>query len=195
MSSNEETAAINTRLVKAMSQRDAWKDSGIQEKYLEAYSLVEALELLLEQKNRESKRDDTHMLPAPDNLLGQPQREISEGDLSDEVTQRALLMSEFSIGFNGRYYHYRGYCYDRLSDAVNYARLQRSRPCGGDSDHAGLADEEQRQSLEEIVPPSESDLAVMESLAITFRNGTYFFGPYRYDRLTDAVQYARLTSR
>lgn len=195
MSSKEETAAITARLAKAISERDSWKASGIQEKYLAAYTLVEALELLLEQQNQQSKVESAQMLPDPANFLRQPQGEISEGDLPDEDAQRVRIMRELSIGFNGRYYHYRGYCYDRLSDAVNYARLQRSRSCGGDSDHAGLADEEQNQSPEEIEPPSESDLAVMDSLAITFRNGTYFFGPYRYDRLADAVQYARLTSR
>jgi hypothetical protein len=195
MSSKEETAAITARLAKAISERDSWKASGIQEKYLAAYTLVEALELLREQQNQQSKVESAQMLPDPANFLRQPQGEISEGDLPDEAAQRVRIMRELSIGFNGRYYHYRGYRYDRLSDAVNYARLQRSRSCGGDSDHAGLVDEEQKQSPGEIVPPSESDLAVMDSLAITFRNGTYFFGPYRYDRLADAVQYARLTSR
>jgi hypothetical protein len=104
-------------------------------------------------------------------------------------------MRELSIGFNGRYYHYRGYCYDRLSDAVNYARLQRTRPQGNDSHNAGLADEEQKQAPEKIVPPDESELALMNSFAITFSQGRYFFGPYRYDRLADAVHYARLISR
>ena len=112
MSSKEETAAINARLAKAISERDSGKASGIQEKYLEAYTLVEALELLLE-----------------------------------------------------------------------------------DSHNAGLADEAQKQAPEKIVPPDESELALMNSLAITFSKGRYFFGPYRYNRLADAVHYARLISR
>jgi hypothetical protein len=33
---------------------------------------------------------------------------------------------------------------------------------------------------------------LMASLAITFRDGIYLLGPYRYDRLGDAVSYARL---
>lgn len=32
----------------------------------------------------------------------------------------------------------------------------------------------------------------MASLAITFEEGIYRLGPYRYDRLADAVNYARV---
>ena len=197
MSSKEETAGVSARLAKALSERDTWKASGVQEKYLEAYSLVEALELLLEQQARqirESKAEGPEMLPGSYDLLGEPQLQISEDDLPDDPSQRARIMSEFSIGFNGRYYHYLGYRYDRLSDAVNYARLQRSRARTGDSSHLGLTDEGGRLPPEEIVPPEESDLRVMSALAITFHNGTYFFGPYRYDHLADAARYARLIS-
>ena len=198
MSSKEETAALSARLAKALSERDTWKASGVQEKYLEAYSLVEALELLLEQQARqvrESKPDDPEILPALHNLLGDPQRLISERDLPDDVSQRARVMSEFSIGFNGSYYGYHGYRYDMLSDAVNYARLERSRAQGSDSILFGSADEVQRSPLKEVIAPGELDLQLMSSLAITFRNGTYLFGLYRYDHLVDAVRYAQLISK
>ncbi len=198
MSSKEETAAVSARLAKALSERDTWKASGAQEKYLEAHSLVEALELLLEQQARqicESKADDPEMFPGSDNSLGDPQRRISERDLPGEVSQRARVMSELSIGFNGRYYHYHGYRYDMLSDAVNYATLARSRAHGSDSPHFGSADEAQRPPLKEVIAPGESDLRLMSSLAITFHNGTYLFGLYRYDHLVDAVRYAQLMSK
>jgi len=41
-------AALQVRIAKAESDRDGWRVSGLQEKYLEAYSMVEALELQLE---------------------------------------------------------------------------------------------------------------------------------------------------
>lgn len=37
------------------------------------------------------------------------------------------LMDEFGVHFDGRAYHFLGYRYDRLEDAVAYARLVRSR--------------------------------------------------------------------
>ena len=198
MSSKEEPAVGSARLAKALSERDTWKASGFQEKYLEAYSLVEALELQLEQKARqvrEAKPRDPEMMPASDNLLGGPKRPISERDLPDQVSQRARVMSELSIEFNGRYYHYHGYRYEMLSDAVNYARLERSRAHGRDSIRPGSADEVQRPPLKEVVAPGESDLTLMSSLGITFHNGIYLFGLYRYDHLVDAVCYAQLISK
>ena len=42
-------AALRDRIAKAESERDAWRASGMQEKYLEACSMVEALELQLDQ--------------------------------------------------------------------------------------------------------------------------------------------------
>ena len=48
MSSREDIASIQVRIAKAESERDNWRRSGRQEKYLEAYSMVEALELQLD---------------------------------------------------------------------------------------------------------------------------------------------------
>lgn len=44
----EEIAALRARIRKAESERDVWRASGRQEKYLEAYLMVDALELQLE---------------------------------------------------------------------------------------------------------------------------------------------------
>jgi hypothetical protein len=49
VSFQDDIAAIQVRIAKAESERDSWRVSGMQEKYLEAYSMVEALELQLEQ--------------------------------------------------------------------------------------------------------------------------------------------------
>jgi hypothetical protein len=56
MTLQEEIAAIQARIAGAQAQRDTWRRSGMQEKYLEAYSLVEALELGLEQLRQEGLR-------------------------------------------------------------------------------------------------------------------------------------------
>lgn len=77
-----------------------------------------------------------------------------------------------------------GYRYDHLDDAVAYARLQRSRSGYRQQPPAAL-----RRTVE---PPDTPQLATMVSLGITFRDGMYRFGPYRYDRLAHAVGYARL---
>jgi hypothetical protein len=48
MTLQEDIAAMQVRIAKAESERESWRVSGMQEKYLEAYSMVEALELQLE---------------------------------------------------------------------------------------------------------------------------------------------------
>src|SRR5688500_4937902 len=44
----QEITDLKERIARAQSKRDAWRASGLQEKYLEAHSLTEALELQLE---------------------------------------------------------------------------------------------------------------------------------------------------
>jgi hypothetical protein len=48
MTFQEDIAAMQVRIAKAESERDSWRVSGMQEKYLAAYSMVEALELQLD---------------------------------------------------------------------------------------------------------------------------------------------------
>jgi hypothetical protein len=48
--------ALRQRIVKAEADRDTWRASGRQEKYLEAYSMVEALETQLDQLERTRRR-------------------------------------------------------------------------------------------------------------------------------------------
>lgn len=48
MSLREDIATLQVRIAKAEAERDSWRVSGMQEKYLEAYSMVEALELQLD---------------------------------------------------------------------------------------------------------------------------------------------------
>jgi hypothetical protein len=44
----EEITVMKARIAKAAAERDGWRAAGRQEKYLEAYLMVEALELQLE---------------------------------------------------------------------------------------------------------------------------------------------------
>jgi len=45
--------ALRSRIAKAESERDAWRAAGPQEKYVEAYFMVEALESQLDQRLRD----------------------------------------------------------------------------------------------------------------------------------------------
>lgn len=47
--------------------------------------------------------------------------------LSGIPKEMQARMKELAIGFDGRQYTFSGYRYDRLSDAINYAELIRSR--------------------------------------------------------------------
>jgi hypothetical protein len=167
-SSQNDIADVKARLARAESDRDRWRGSGVQEKYLD--SVVEALELQLDglrQAARRSNATSEPLLPAARGAPG------AEGE-------RERLMAELSIAFNGRHYYYDCYRYDRLVDAASYGRLH--RPAGGTCP---------MPLPENVESPSESQREVMSELGITFRDGVYHLGPYRYDRLADAVEYAR----
>jgi hypothetical protein len=166
MTFKEEIAALRNRIAKAESDRDTWRSSGMQEKYLEAYSHVTALELELERLRQQGLR----------------------GFVKDEpATERERLMAQYSITYNGRQYQYDRYRYDGLTDAVDYARLQRGRPVGSDGNTDPMAP---AQAIVEA--PDESQRELMAELAITFQDGIYHLGDYRYERLADAANYARL---
>ena len=57
MTFNEEIVAMRARLAKAEAERDTWRTSGMQEKYLGAYSAVEALEAQLEALRQQGLRN------------------------------------------------------------------------------------------------------------------------------------------
>ena len=173
----EEVVALRARIVKAEAERDTWRTSGMQEKYLEAYTAVEALELQLEALRQQGLRNTAR---AEAGTPGPPvDTQAADG--------RQRLMAEFSISYNGRHYGYDDYRYDRLEDAVHYAQLQRSL---GRGDRLRVADA--MPPAESIEAPDESEREPMAALGITFEDGVYHLGEYRYDLLMDAVNYARL---
>ena len=55
MTLQEDIAALRDRIAKAESDRDVWRASGQEEKYLEAYFLLEALELQLDLQLRQRR--------------------------------------------------------------------------------------------------------------------------------------------
>ena len=98
--------------------------------------------------------------------------------------QLAATAAALEVTFDGHYYHFRQYRYEQLSDALRYARMQHDKP-GFQRDGA-------------FVPrwlpawqPDEGQLALMRELGIVFGQGRFAFGSYRYDRLDDAVAFAR----
>ena len=79
---------------------------------------------------------------------------------------------------------YPGYRYDRFAEAANYARLDRSRPFADSRGDDGAP-------LERTPAPTGEERALMRTLGITFADGVFHWRHYRYERLDDAVAYAR----
>ena len=111
---------------------------------------------------------------------------LDEGRASSASFERERQMVDFSIGYDGLHYAYNGYRYDRLTDAVAYARLMRSRPMQADAGG-------RFSPVSAFAPPTDAQRSLTDSLAIDFRDGAYRFKEFRYDGLTDAVNHAKLT--
>jgi len=134
-------------------------------RYLEACSQVEALEM------------QRAVIP----------RDVTTAAANQvHVPNRADLMADLSIAYDGcRFYYYDAYRYDKLECAVDYALLQRAR------------DGANRREIPIPTPPrnnepSETERNLMKCEGVTFVGGVYSLGDYRYDRLGDALAYARL---
>lgn len=117
----------------------------------------------------------------------------SAGQLTDcsgprTQAEREREMQEYCISHDGAFYHYNGHRYDRLEDAVGYARLVRARPL--QPDPRGPF-----KPCKRIDVPTDADRTLMASLDIHFEGGTYRFGNFRYDHLVDAANYAVLQQR
>lgn len=109
------------------------------------------------------------------------------GALSAMDAERRMI--ELSILRSGRYYYYAGYRYDRLADAIAYAEVVRAR--------------RERQLdppwlMPSVMPPVDSgslpnrdDRKLMSEFGISFSDGRFTLSGFHYDRLADAVNYAR----
>lgn len=106
-----------------------------------------------------------------------------EDDRRREVEKRQ--MAELGVAFDGRYYRYKEYRYDNLSDALNYAQLDRSRPTYRAEPYT------QSQHVEPEQPTDEEQRLMVE-LSITFDGKWYRYDDYRYDHFVDAINYVQL---
>jgi hypothetical protein len=99
----------------------------------------------------------------------------------EEAEATQSVMTELSISYNGRQYQYAAFRYDQLADAIAYARQhpEEAQAADGASAQASLA-------------PDATARELMAALDITYVDGVYRLGEFRYDRLADAVNYARL---
>jgi hypothetical protein len=95
-------------------------------------------------------------------------------------------MAELGIHREGPDYDYRGYRYEKWSDAVAYACM--ARPDAADDEVGPPRRHRHAASL------SDADRASMAALGIQFDGRSFRFGAYRYDLLADAVQSARRSS-
>ena len=120
------------------------------------------------------------MIPTP--IPDDPTQGTARGP-DAAAADECQLLTELSIVRDGRQYLYDGYCYDRLSDAVAYAELVR-----GQARQPGPSAPAQFALVDS---PTASDRQLMTELSISSENGRFVFEGYRYDRLSDAVSYAR----
>ena len=88
------------------------------------------------------------------------------------------------ISFNGSQFVYRDFKYDRLADAIAYAEVDVERE--GKAPAATTAADWLAPPL-----PGLADQAEMQEHGIVFENRRYKYLDYRYDRLADALNYAR----
>jgi len=97
----------------------------------------------------------------------------------------AVRMSELNVRFDGRSYRYGQYCYDVLKDALSYARLDQER-------HGRLTAPCDEAPVWTSPPmPTEDEQRQMDGLGVSFDGRQYHYQGYRYDRLSDALAYAR----
>jgi len=180
MSYDQDIANIQARIKKADSDQDTWRASGNQEKYLESYSMVDALEIELDLLRKQ--RLEAGARAERFRAIDPPPAAKARGTRHDAHEQERL-MAEYSITPSGRQYQYSKYRYDRFEDALGYARKQRLAPSACDAGDS--------------LPPArvmeaqdDAQRRQMAAHRITFDEGVYHLGSYRYDRLADAVDYA-----
>jgi hypothetical protein len=56
MTHQDDIESLKSRIAKAESECNAWRAAGVEEKYLEAYVIVKALEMQLDEQLRQPRR-------------------------------------------------------------------------------------------------------------------------------------------
>jgi hypothetical protein len=106
----------------------------------------------------------------------------------DDTEERRRLMAELKISHVGRSYRFRGYRYDHLDDAMHYARLVKARSSRDSSEDCETFTQDARDDEQ---PPGASDREAMASLGVSYVAGRYAYESFHYDRLADALAYAK----
>jgi hypothetical protein len=107
----------------------------------------------------------------------------TEGNVWREEERREL--ASLGIGFDGRYYRYKEYCYDLCSDAVSYAQLEHSKSLYREKDSSPPL-------WKKPEGPTDKEQRLMAEFGVTFDGKRYRYETYVYDRLVDAIHYAGL---
>jgi hypothetical protein len=124
-------AELKARLAKAESERDTWRAAGNQENYLEAYSMVEALALQLEQLERATRPPAAPEAEAVNYAELDRSRAFADPGADDAAPLERLprpsaaereRMRTLGIAYADGVFHWGEYCYDRLVDAIACAR-------------------------------------------------------------------------
>ena len=105
-----------------------------------------------------------------------------------DTEERRRWMAELDISHVGRSYRFRGYRYDHLDDAMRYARLVKARSSLGLSEDCETFTQ---SAHDDDQSPGASDRQTMASLGVSYVAGRYAYQGFRYDRLADALAYAR----
>lgn len=105
------------------------------------------------------------------------------GNIMDATSALPPAAAALGISSSGRQYHYREFRYDRLADALAYAKLDRARP--------GYSAPSVEVPCEQLPGPTAEDDVHMAAHGIRYERGRYLYGPYRYDLLACALDYAR----
>lgn len=95
------------------------------------------------------------------------------------------LAARFEVTFDGKRYAFRQYRYDRFHDALRYAMGEHVKD-GFVSDDAFCP------IWKAAYCPSGDEEAAMQSHRISYVEGHFVFGCYRYDRLDDAIAFAEI---
>jgi hypothetical protein len=107
---------------------------------------------------------------------------LSCEDIMDPSTALPPVALTLGVSFDGRAYHYRQYSYDRLADALGYAKLDQAKP--------GFHEDATAYQWKQWCGPTPQELLQMAVHHISYERGHYCYGPYRYDLLAMALAYA-----
>lgn len=187
MTYQDDIAALRRRIAQAELGCAMARSAGLQEQYLAAYVLVEALDLQLAAqlgRLRDGKEQAGHLSTLATSQSDNASPAGLNALVADASSDLEREMIEFGITYSGRYYEYKGYRYSSLGDAVNYAKLRRDDP-SGEPEVSGSP------RLLRVEFPNPEQQSLMAELNIFFEAGIYRLDAFRYERLADAVAYAR----